>query len=89
LISWDGQIQARWTVKTRRALTELRTVLSSDAAPVDDACVRSDSGGDGGGEVGADVGVCFLGLGGGGDFSGADSPDGFVGDHNFARLKGW
>jgi hypothetical protein len=77
-------------VKEQEAPTEFCTVGSSDAAPVNDASGRCDSGGDGCGKVGADVGVCLLGLCRGGDFAGADSPNGLVGDDDFAvEVGGW
>lgn len=59
-------------------LAQLATVLAIDGTAVNDTGGLGDLGGSAAGEPGADGGVDFLGLGDGGDFAGADSPNGFV-----------
>lgn len=61
-------------------LGQLAAVLLVDAAAVEDAGLVGDLLGDVVLEPGADGEVDLLGLVGGGDLSGADGPDGFVGD---------
>ena len=59
-------------------LTQLATVLAIDGTAVNDTGRVGNLGGSAAREPGADGSVDFLRLGDGGDFAGANSPDGFV-----------
>ena len=61
-------------------LTKLLAVASVDRATVDDAGGFRDRGGHGLREERTDIDVRLLGLRGGGDLAGSDSPDGLVGN---------
>lgn len=66
-------------------LTKFVGVRSSDATPIDNPGRRSDSRGNGFREVGSDIGMGGLSLSRGGDFASTDSPNGLVGDYDFAE----